>query len=229
MAAGVPTALLPHMVEIRAHGIGLPILFPVGADGFASVSSIRLSIRFLMQEPTVAIEEEVVDPLTTGVTHTVSLESERAADGLQIWRLRPGKYRVYGLTESQMAASTEIITPRRSSTYTMQAPSFAEQNVGPDTGLERLSLNCNPIISLSSDSSGDGALQGVSLHSDLKPEVQIHLPNAASVISTKKVSSSALHPVTAHGKNVVQCLERLATMPGRKNVLKKLDYSSIKL
>ena len=99
----------------------------------------------------------------------------------------------------------------------------------PDTGLERLSLNCNPIISLSSDSSGDGALRGVSLHLDLKPEVQTPLPNAASVISTKKVSSSALHPVTAHGKNVVQCLERLATMPSRKNVLKKLDYSSIKL
>ena len=90
-------------------------------------------------------------------------------------------------------------------------------------------MNCNPIISLSSDSSGDGALRGVSLHLDLKPEVQTPLPNAASVISTKKVSSSALHPVTAHGKNVVQCLERLATMPGRKNVLKKLDYSSIKL
>ena len=80
MAAGVPTAFLPHMVEIRVHGIGLPILFPVGANGFALVSSIRLSIRFLMQEPTVAIEEEVVDPLTTGVTHIVSLESERAAD-----------------------------------------------------------------------------------------------------------------------------------------------------
>ena len=229
MAARVPTALLPHMVKIRAHGIGLPILFPVGADGFASVSSIRLSIRFLMQEPTVAIEEEVVDPLTTGVTHTISLEWERAADGSQIWRLRLGKYRMYGLTELQMAASTEIITPRWSSTCTMQAPSPAEQNVGPNTGLERLSLNCNPIISLSLDSSGDGALRGVPLHSDLKPEVQTPLPNAASVISTKKVSSSALHPVTVHGKNVVQCLERLATMPDRKNVLKKLDYSSIKL
>ena len=37
------------MVELRANGLRIPILFPVDANGFAWVSSHHLSIRFSLQ------------------------------------------------------------------------------------------------------------------------------------------------------------------------------------
>ena len=53
----VPSVL--KMVELRANGLGIPIIFPVDASGFASVSSLHLGIRFSLQDSTMWVEREI--------------------------------------------------------------------------------------------------------------------------------------------------------------------------
>ena len=84
---------------------------------------MRLSIRFKLQDTSIWIEREVHDPVTLLVTHIIPEVPSIADDGLAQWRLTPSKYRVYGLTISQMAVPTQLQTPRRSSSCTMPTPS----------------------------------------------------------------------------------------------------------
>ena len=69
-----------------------------------------------------------------------------ADDGLAQWRLTPGKYRVYGLTISQMAVPKQLQTPRRSSSCIMPIPSQVRVKVEPTE---------HPIIDLSESSEDD--------------------------------------------------------------------------
>ena len=46
MASSSPMPCVSKMVELRAHGVEIPLLFPIDANGFASVSSFHLSIKF---------------------------------------------------------------------------------------------------------------------------------------------------------------------------------------
>jgi hypothetical protein len=46
MASLNPGDVLSSFVVIRADGDGIPISFPVGNDGHALVTSLRLSLRF---------------------------------------------------------------------------------------------------------------------------------------------------------------------------------------
>ena len=50
------------MVKVRANGLGVPILFPVDATGFASVFAIHLSIKFSLIESTIWVECEIYNP-----------------------------------------------------------------------------------------------------------------------------------------------------------------------
>ena len=156
----LPTLLgSPDMVVLRAHGVGLPLTFLVDQEGYALVSCLRLSLRFNFQEDSISVEEEIFDDLTSELSHTVGQLSISDESNCRSWRLAPGRYRVYGLTDSQMAASTEILTPRRSSTCTVQNPLPSNVTVKVEPGLENPHLEniqletgtINPIITLSSD------------------------------------------------------------------------------
>ena len=41
---------LSEMAKIHSNGMGLPILFPVGEDGLATVIALHISIRFGLQD-----------------------------------------------------------------------------------------------------------------------------------------------------------------------------------
>ena len=41
---------LSEMAEICSNGMGVPILFPVGEDGLATITSLHISIRFGLQD-----------------------------------------------------------------------------------------------------------------------------------------------------------------------------------
>jgi hypothetical protein len=45
---------------IRADGDGVPISFPLGCDGLASVSAVRLGLRFQLKIASLYIDEEVL-------------------------------------------------------------------------------------------------------------------------------------------------------------------------
>ena len=81
------TSAIPYvvdMIELRANGLGVPLLFPVDAQGFATISSLRLSIRFELQNTFVWIKSEVCDPVTLLVTHTIPEVPSISDDGLPI-------------------------------------------------------------------------------------------------------------------------------------------------
>jgi hypothetical protein len=56
---------------IRADGNIVPISFPLGNDGLASVSAVCLSLRFQLNIASMHIDEEVFDSESGDVTHTI--------------------------------------------------------------------------------------------------------------------------------------------------------------
>jgi hypothetical protein len=56
---------------IRADGDGVPISIPVGTDGLASVSAVRLGLQFQLNIASLHIDEEVFDSVSGDVTHTI--------------------------------------------------------------------------------------------------------------------------------------------------------------
>ena len=128
------------------------------------------------------------------------------------WRLYPRSYRVYGLTDSPMAASTEILTPPRSSTWTMQTPLPRDVKVKLESGLEMSDVDKPPpqsVISLSSDEEASLV--------KLVPKIKVDVP-----------PSKLSPPLSQVTVSVVPLLKELATKRGKKNILKKIDYSSIR-
>jgi hypothetical protein len=102
---------------IRADGDGIPISFPLGSDGMASASAVRLGLRFQLNIASLHIDEEVFDSVSGDVSHIIGQIPVCNGDGKH-WLLRPGRFRLYGLSESTMAASTELPPSLRSPTFT---------------------------------------------------------------------------------------------------------------
>ena len=61
------------------------------------------------------VDEDIFDVVTSEYTHSLGWDSHRDENNSLFWRLHPGSYRVYGLT-----VSIELVTPRSSSTRTVQ-------------------------------------------------------------------------------------------------------------
>jgi hypothetical protein len=119
MASHNPCDTHPSLVHIYSDAGGVPISFPLGNDGVALVTSIRLSLRFQMSEDFMFIDEEVYDAQSGDLIYTIG--QSPVCDGeTKQWLLNAGRYRVFGVSDSVMAASTELVTPHRSSTGTVQ-------------------------------------------------------------------------------------------------------------
>jgi hypothetical protein len=50
---------------------GVPISFPLGSDGLASVSAVCLGLRFQLNIASLHIDEEVFDSVSGDVSHTI--------------------------------------------------------------------------------------------------------------------------------------------------------------
>jgi hypothetical protein len=65
------------------------------------------------------IDKEVYDVQSGDLIHTIG--QSPACDGAsKQWLLNAGRYRVYGVKDSMMAATTELVTSHRSSTGTVE-------------------------------------------------------------------------------------------------------------
>ena len=219
MASSSTIPYVADMGELRANGLGVPLLFPVDAlKGFATILFLRLSIRFELQDTSVWIEYEVCNPLTLHVTHTMILEVLSITDdGFAQWRLTPGKYRVYGLIISQMVVPMQFQTPHRSSSCTMPTPFQVRAKVEPAE---------HSIIELS-ESSEDDALPQPSQPKKPSSFTQYTSPGV-SFPCQPRVSQSLSASIAIQSSCIVQSLHKVASMPVRKNILKRLDYDSIK-
>ena len=71
-----------------------------------------LNLRFAFQIGTIYVEREVFDD-NGEICETVFQQNSRTTDGV-VWNLTRGMYRVFGLTDAQMSASTVFMTPPNS-------------------------------------------------------------------------------------------------------------------
>jgi hypothetical protein len=97
--------------------------FHLGSDGLASISTTRLGLRFQLNIASLHIDEEVHDLVFGDVSHTTGQIPVCNRDN-KYWLLRPGRFRLYGLNESTMAASIEVAIPLRSLSYPQSYPSI---------------------------------------------------------------------------------------------------------
>ena len=91
-----------EMVELRPHGIGVPIFFPIDAHGIVVVSSLHLSITFSLKVSTIRVEHEIFHPDTRLLVQTLNDTSKLTENGHVVWELGPTKHRVYGLPDSHI-------------------------------------------------------------------------------------------------------------------------------
>jgi hypothetical protein len=103
---------------IRADGEGVPISFPLGSDGIAIVTTIRLNLRFQLNMDSLHIDKEVYDSVTGELSHTIGQLPVCNKDGKH-WLLGPRRFRLYGLSESIMATTTGLATPLSSPNCTI--------------------------------------------------------------------------------------------------------------
>jgi hypothetical protein len=76
---------------ICVDGDGVPLSFPLGIDGHALVTSLRLSLRFQMSEDFMFIDEEVYDAQSADLVHTIG--QFPVCDGdTKHWLLNAGRY-----------------------------------------------------------------------------------------------------------------------------------------
>jgi hypothetical protein len=134
--AHVPANREVGMAILYADGQRVPLTFRMEDNGLAYMTSQRLNSRFGFKEDTIVVDEDIFDVVTSEFIHTLACISHRDENNNMFWTLHSGSYRVYGLTKSQMAASTEILTPRSSSTCTIETPMSRDVKVKLEPSLE---------------------------------------------------------------------------------------------
>ena len=212
----VPTA--SAMVELRANGIEIHFFFPVDANGFAFVSSLHLSIRFSLQDSTIQVKRKIYDIVTALFVQSLHETSKLTDNGNVAWEFSACRYRVYGLPNSQIGVAPEILTPLGSSTSALITPPVINVKTEHDV---------DNVIDLSDFSNEDVPMQKVVVHDSLPlfPSASYVMPSPCRFVTlTPSVPSTSRPPQT-----IVQCLRRLGSMPGSKNVLKKIDYNKLKI
>ena len=189
-----------ELAVLYADGGIVPLTFRMQEDGLAYVTSLSLSIRFGFREDTIIVDEDIFDVVTSKLTHTLGRISQRDENNNLFWSLHPGSYRVYGLTDSQMAASTEILTPRNSSTSTIQTPLPRDVKVKLEPGLETPiveNVRFQSVITISSDEEG----------SPVKVPPKVIVSGIAP----------QANPLSQDTVSILPLLKQLAGMPGKKN------------
>jgi hypothetical protein len=127
----------PSYVEIRVDGEGVPITFPVGSDGLALVTALCLSLQFQLKAMSLHIDEDIYDTKSGDLIHTISQSPVCIGNG-KYWLLRPGRFRLYGLSESIMATTTSLATPLSSPSCTIQTPFTSKVKV--ELGLQSVTI-----------------------------------------------------------------------------------------
>ena len=146
MASSSTVPCVSEVVELCANGLGIPIFFPLDANGFAFVSSLHLSNKFLLQESTIWVKHEFYDSIISLLSLTMRVNSRVSDNGSSVWELCAGKYRVYGLPYSCTLVSTETRTPPHSSSSIL--------NNAPVIKI-KIELDIHIVIHLSDSSNGD--------------------------------------------------------------------------
>jgi hypothetical protein len=200
---------------IRADGEGVPISFPLGSDGITVVTAICLSLRLQLNKDSLYIDKEVYDSVNGELSHTIGQLPVCNGDGKH-WLLGPGKFRLYGLSESVMAATTILAIPLSLPSCTIQTSLNSRVKVEP---------SLQPVTILSDDSDMSSPLQAT----PSKAPSQISPSHDPPRESQGCPSKSFSQPGLKQPKSIVDCLRKLHASKGSRNALKGLDYDAVKL
>jgi hypothetical protein len=172
---------------------------------------VSLSIRFSLLDDSIWVEREIYDPLTSLLSSTMRENPILADSGSSVWELPAGKYRVYGVPQYRPQISTEICTPPFSSASTFTTLPCVRVKIEP---------GIHTVIHLSDSFDGDDPVH--SAHPVEPSSSSLRPPPVTPPLSSPLPPSSSTSTLS-----IVQCLRTLASMPGRKNILKKLDYNTL--
>ena len=199
-------------IELVSPGSLIPTCIPTGPDGTADLTPQWLSIRYGFDADSLWLETDVVDPETRNVLYSLYVQPVMLDNNARVWKLKPGRYRVFGLSES-MNASTVLLTPRNSSTLCTEAPLLSRVKIEP--GL-RVSID------LSDSSDDEGRPSHPSIRSSAKR------PSPSSSQDSRRTTPFLIPSQTRKLISILPSLRSLGSMPGSKSVLKKLNYDSIR-
>ena len=96
------------MTTIRSHGSFVFFMLPLQDDGHVDVSEDLLSLRFNLQIGTMYLEQQMY--FANGKVYETMLVQNNRTEVDFMWILRPGSFRIIGLSEFQMQASIVILT-----------------------------------------------------------------------------------------------------------------------
>ena len=212
MSSAAVQASLFDAIELVSPGSLIPICIPPGPDGTADLTPQWLSIRYGFDVDSLWLETDVVDPETRNVIYSIYVQPEMLDNNARVWKLKPGRYRVYGLSES-MNASTVLLTPRSSSTLCTEVPLLYRVKIEPGV---RVSID----LSDSSDDEGRPSLPPI--RSSAKR------PSPSSSQDSHRTTPLIIPSQSTKLKNILPSLRSLGSMPGSKSILKKLNYDSIR-
>ena len=143
-----------------------------------------------------------------------------------VWNLTRGMYRVFGLTDVQLPASTALVTPRNS-TSTVQVPTQPTVKIKPPN------VNVHVISDSDDDAIPDGPTGGTS---------RIPIRRRGSIGSTRSLptpdlrrspSISSSRPPVHHDfqrpRSIVEALIKIASKKGSRSELASLDVGSLQV
>ena len=96
------------MASIEASGSFVPFILPLDDDHHVKVSKDLLSLKFNLQIGSMYVEQKMYSP-NGDILETILIPKNMCQDGY-VWILGPGSFRVIGLPDSQMQASTVLLT-----------------------------------------------------------------------------------------------------------------------
>ena len=191
------------MAVIRATHDSLPLSLPPGDDGFANITASRLSVRFNLLPESLHLDEEVLDTQTGLVTHTIGQQHSNTSNDRQ-WLLKPGRYRVYGVMNLFCTTSTVDSNPSASRT-----PLLSHVKVEPNT----------EVITISSDDSDCSSPDS----NYVSPSCTVPRPTEVFKTESEDTSIQSFNSSIS----IVDSIKQLRHARGSRNVLKKIDFSSI--
>ena len=114
------------MASIRADGHEVPVVFPLDEEGFATVSTHLLHVRFKFIESSLYVEEEKHSK-SGEIQQSIPIARSSRSDS-SCWYLRSGNYRAYGLP-LQMPPLSAHIGSRQSAGSTVNKPFIPDDTI----------------------------------------------------------------------------------------------------
>lgn len=208
---------------------------PLGADGFVVVHENLLSLKFNLRLGTMYVEQELFQE-TGELCKTVLIQRSREDSG-SFWSLGAGSYKLIGLSELEMDASTMLLT-NESITTALQSPCLRKIKVEP--GLEDVMVLSDSdddniqVVDLAGESSfpfqskcslGDAASAQAPPTNDPSPHKPLHLS-----IGDQHTRSKKPHVHPASSISIVHILDALKITKCRrrsKSDLTNIDFDNI--